>query len=295
MKRFRLLAARRHGERIALEEGFTSFPIDPFAIADANEIIVEAKDPGAKGVSGGIIFNDAGAGIFYATDITNEGFQRFTVAHELGHYFLEGHPEEILATAPIHMSRAGFTEGTSSIELEADHFASGLLLPTRLVRQALGASQVGLRGILDLADAACCSITASAIRAAECSEYPMAVIVSCGPDVRYAFLSEAFKRLDKLRFLRKDSPLPPGHTKAFNADSENVARGKTACRQTSLAAWFSCMRSLDLDEEIVGLGKSGLTLTVLSSDVLAAHDDDGAEHEEAELIQSWTPRHAYGR
>lgn len=295
MKNFRLLAARRQGERTASEEGFTSFPIDPFAIAGTNEIIVEAKDPGAKGVSGGIIFNDAGAGIFYATDITNQGFQRFTVAHELGHYFLEGHPEEILATAPIHMSRAGFTEGMSSIELEADHFASGLLLPTKLVRQALGVSQVGLQGILDLADAALCSVTASAIRAAECSEYPMAVIVSRGPEVRYAFLSEEFKLLDKLQFLRKGMPLPKGHTYTFNADPKNVAHGKTVCRQTSLAAWFSCKRNLDLDEEIIGLGRSALTLTVLSSDELTECDDRSEEDEETELIRSWTPRHAYGR
>ena len=294
MKGFRLLSARRHGERIAREAGFDRFPVDPFAIAEAEEIVVEAKAPGVKGVSGGIVFNDAGAGIFYATDIRNEGFQRFTVAHELGHYFLEGHPEEILRTAPVHMSRAGFAQGASSIELEADHFASGLLLPSGLVKRALGANQVGLQGIVDLADAACASLTASAIRAAECSDYPIAVIVSSGMEVRYAFLSDAFKELDRLQFLRKGMPLPRTHTYAFNADPANVAQGERACGQTSLAAWFSCRRSLDLDEEIVGLGKYGLTLTVLSSDELAHADDEEAD-EEAELVRSWTPRHAYGR
>lgn len=92
--------------------------------------MVEPKHPDQVGVSGGIIFHGESVGIFYATNIKSEGFRRFTVAHELGYYFLEGHPEEILKTAPIHISRAGFTQGASSIELEADHFASGLLMPS---------------------------------------------------------------------------------------------------------------------------------------------------------------------
>ncbi len=29
-------------------------------------------------------------GIFYSTAISNKGFQRFSIAHELGHYSLEG-------------------------------------------------------------------------------------------------------------------------------------------------------------------------------------------------------------
>ena len=117
--------ARRQGELKAKEKGYDAFPVDPFAIAETEDIFVEPKDPGRVGVSGGIIFHEESVGIFYATDIKSEGFRRFTVAHELGHYFLEGHPEEILKTAPIHMSRAGFSQGMSSIELEADHFASG--------------------------------------------------------------------------------------------------------------------------------------------------------------------------
>jgi Zn-dependent peptidase ImmA (M78 family) len=128
MNKFRLNWARRCGEQKAAEFGFTSFPIDPFEIAEKVEIHVEAKPPDMDGVSGGIIFSGEEVVIFYSTSIASQGFQRFTVGHELGHYFLEGHPAEILKAAPIHISRAGFTEGGSSIEIEADHFASGLLL-----------------------------------------------------------------------------------------------------------------------------------------------------------------------
>ncbi|WP_323785737.1 ImmA/IrrE family metallo-endopeptidase [Thalassovita sp.] len=295
MSKFRIQMARRQGERKTKEKGYDAFPVDPFAIAESEDIFVEPKDPGRVGVSGGIIFHDESVGIFYATDIKSEGFRRFTVAHELGHYFLEGHPEEILKTAPIHMSRAGFSQGTSSIELEADHFASGLLMPSILVGKALGGSRVGLDGILALSHLAECSLTASAIRAAECCDYPMAVIVSSADKVAYAFLSESFKKLDKLTFFKKGMPLPKTHTLRFNADLQNIHLARSICGQTSLAEWFSCERQLALDEEVIGLGSYGFTLTVLSSEEMADDPNDESYEEELSLQKSWTPRFAYGR
>jgi Zn-dependent peptidase ImmA (M78 family) len=106
------------------------------------------------------------------------------------------HPEEIVGAGGTHFSRANFTQNTS-IELEADHFASGLLLPSKLTRHFLSDNQIGLDGILKLADEARCSVTAAAIRAAECGAYPMAVIVSKSDQIAYAFTSDAFKNLGK--------------------------------------------------------------------------------------------------
>ncbi len=295
MSKFRLSMARRQGEIKAKEKGYDTFPVDPFSIAEDEEIIVEPKAPDQVGVSGGIIFHDDNVGIFYATNIKSNGFRRFTVAHELGHYFLEGHPEEILKTAPIHVSKAGFTQGANSIELEADHFASGLLMPSKLVGEVIGGSRVGLDGIVALSKLAECSLTASAIRAAECCEYPMAIVVSSGDKVAYAFLSESFKKLDKLAFLKKGSPLPRTHTAQFNLDPQNVQSARSMCGKTSLAQWFSCERRLDLDEEVIGLGSYGFTLTVLSSEELAVDPDDEAYDEEQSLKDSWTPKFAYGR
>lgn len=295
MSKFRIQMARRQGELKAKEMGYDCFPVDPFAIAEAEDIIVEPKAPDQVGVSGGIIFHNDNVGIFYATNIKSEGFRRFTVAHELGHYFLEGHPEEILKTAPIHISKAGFSQGTNSIELEADHFASGLLMPTRLVGKVIGGNRIGLDGIVALSQLAECSLTASAIRAAECSDYPMAVIVSSGEKIAYAFMSESFKSLDKLSYLRKGVPLPQTHTLQFNRDPKNVEQSRTVCGETSLSQWFSCRRRLALDEEIIGLGGYGFTLTVLSSEELAEDPDDEAHDEEEQLVDSWTPKFARGR
>ena len=294
MSKFRLKMARQKGEQVAKQFGFEKLSIDPFKIAEDENIVVEAKEPDREGMSGCIIFNDDGVGIIYATHIRSEGFKRFTVAHELGHYFLEGHPEEILKTAPVHFSKAGFTQGHSSIEIEADHFASGLLMPTQLTREALYGARVGLEGILHLANAAETSLTSAAIRAAECASYPMAVIVSQGAQVAYGFMSDSFKRLDRLRFLRKGDPLPDTATRNFNSEAANIADRKSICGSTRLAEWFGGNRVIALEEEIIGLGRYGYTLTVLSSDLLP-DDPEEVEDEEEKLVASWTPRFAYGR
>lgn len=294
MKKFRLKMARQRGEQIAKDHGFESFPVDPFRIAADNEIFVEAKHPEKQGMSGCIIFTNDGVGIIYSTSIRSEGFQRFTVAHELGHYFLDDHPEEILKAGGAHVSKAGFTQGGVSIEIEADHFASGLLMPSYLVKKRLAKSRVGLPGIRALCRDAETSLTSAAIRAAECASFPMAVIISQGTNISYAFLSESFKRLGRLTHPRKGMPLPESATREFNADPSNIQFGRERCAPSSFSHWFSGDKKLPLDEEVIGLGSYGYTLTVLSSEAVD-EDPYEEEDEEAKLLESWTPKFAYGR
>jgi hypothetical protein len=293
MAGFRLKMATQRGEKVAEEFGFKQFPVEPRKVARAREIEVQAKPAEVTGVSGAIIFAGDSATIIYSTEYDNEGFENFSIAHELGHWFLPGHPEEIIKGGGAHLSRADFTQNTS-IELEADHFASGLLLPSHLTRKFLSDNQVGLDGITKMAGVAHCSITAVAIRAAECSAYPMAAIVSKGAEIAYAFTSETFKDLGKLAFLRKGMPLPIGATREFNKDPANVLHGCRAVDETDLARWFDVPGKIMLDEEIIGLGKYGYTLTILTSEALP-EDPLNEEDEEAELEKSWTPRFAYRR
>ena len=167
-------------------------------------------------------------------------------------------------------------------------------MPTRLTREALYGAPIGLEGIQHLAGAAETSLTSAAIRATECAPYPMAVIVSQGTQVAYGFMSDSFKRLDRLRFLKKGDPLPYTSTRDFNSKMVNISNRKSICGSTRLAEWFGGEKTIVLEEEIVGLGSYGYTLTVLSSDLLA-DDPDEVEDEEEKLVASWTPRFAYGR
>src|SRR5690606_130086 len=93
------------GERIVAERQLR-IPIDPFEIARSEGIMVLEK-PVAGGVSGMFLRVGDEFAIAYAAHLANEGFQRFSVGHELGHYFLEGHIEHVLKAGDVHESRAG--------------------------------------------------------------------------------------------------------------------------------------------------------------------------------------------
>src|SRR5262245_47692752 len=69
---------------------------DPEAIAASKGITVRAKPDTIDGVSGILIKAGDQFGILYATNVRSRGFQRFSIAHELGHYFIEGHSEVLL-------------------------------------------------------------------------------------------------------------------------------------------------------------------------------------------------------
>ena len=286
--------ARLAGEKCAKDHGYSGFGADPFAIAAENDILVEGHEPEAPGMSGCIVFNDDGVGIIYSKAIKSSGFQRFTVAHELGHYFIEGHPEEILKSGITHVSKAGFTQGQCSIEIEADHFASGLLMPTDATKKCLQDCQIGLAGIQELSTESNSSMTAAAIRAAECAPYPMAIVVSQGDEICYGFLSEAFKQLGHLQYPRKGMSLPASATRNFNKTPENIYDRASICSETTLSDWFEGAEKVVIDEEIIGLGSYGFTLTVFSSEALPEEPYEDEDDEDA-LVDSWTPKFARGR
>jgi Zn-dependent peptidase ImmA (M78 family) len=296
MASFRLLLATQTGEKIAREEGFTSLPVSALVIAERKDLHVEKKPPGMKGISGALIFMEPKPLLIYSSEHQNIGFENFSIAHELGHYCLPDHPAQILQNGGQHFSRAGFSEGALSIELEADHFAAGLLMPSFLVRRLIAESEVGVAGIRDLAETAEVSLTAAAIRVAQCARFPICIVVSEGNAVRYAFPSEGFKGLGKNIFLRKGTSLPINSTTAcFNAISDNITTGRQAIGETHLQDWFATDRNRLLDEQVVGLGAYGLTLTVLSSGALAAHPGQDDDDDLAALEESWTPKFAWRR
>jgi hypothetical protein len=81
---FRLKMAKQTAEASLKQEGITSLPVDPFALAASRDIVVQAKADTADGVSGMLLRHADSFGILYATYIPSEGFQRFSIGHELG-------------------------------------------------------------------------------------------------------------------------------------------------------------------------------------------------------------------
>lgn len=286
----RLKFAKQRGEAVLAEQGITKLAIDPFDIAARHEIVVQPKPDVASGVSGMLLRHGNSFGILYATDIPNEGFQRFSVAHELGHYFLDGHIDHVLPKDGMHVSNAGFTSA-EPYEQEADNFAVGLLMPAGLFRRLIGRSAVGLADIESAAEACRTSLTATAIRYAELTDDAVAIIVSTGRTVDYCIMSTAMKSLPELSWVKRGFPVPSNtETARFNADPSRVLRGERADDETDVLDWLGGKKSYIVTEEVVGLGRYGKTLTVLSSSKIGqeAFADDGDDDED--LAEGWTPR-----
>jgi len=158
------------GERTA--QGFSSLPIDPFRVAsDENIEVVEKNTEG--GVSGLFIRTGDSYTIVCSTHLRNEGFERFSIAHELGHYCLPGHIDQMPMQNGIHKSRAG--KGQDRFEREADEFAAGLLMPRRLFVPAMDQVEHNLLGIKKLAKQCKTSLLATARRLIECTDEHVAM------------------------------------------------------------------------------------------------------------------------
>lgn len=286
----RLRMAKQYAEAFLKQEGITSLPVNPFAIAASRDIIVEAKPDTTDGVSGMLLRHGDTFGILYATHILSKGFQNFSIAHELGHYFLDGHIDHVLPKDGIHTSHAGFVSA-DPYELEADHFAAGLLMPSGLFKRAVGRRDPGLATIEAIAADCQTSLTATAIRYAELTDDAVAVIISTGQTIDYCFLSEAMKSLPELSWLRKGHLLPKGtETARLNADAARIRNSDRAVNEIDVMDWLGGRRSAVVTEEVLGLGRYGKTLTVLSSASIGHEDEIEVGDDEAELIESWTPR-----
>ncbi|MGB3386475.1 MAG: ImmA/IrrE family metallo-endopeptidase [Pseudaminobacter sp.] len=287
---FSLKLARQTAEAFLKEEGILTLPVDPFAIAASREIVVEGKPESAGGVSGMLLRHGNNFGIIFATHIQSPGFQRFSISHEIGHYFLPGHIDQVIKDG-VHVSRAGFVTN-DPYELEADHFAAGLLMPETPFRKAMDGFDPGLDAIDRMAELCVTSRTATAIRFAELSDAAVAVIVSTDGIIDYCFMSEAMKSLPKLDWIRKGTPLPSGTATAQLAtDRERVAAGARVVDEVDVRDWLGGTTRATVAEETVGLGSYGKVLTVLTSTMIGQDSDrDDDEDDEESLIESWTPR-----
>lgn len=276
-------------EDVVKKRGIAALPVDPIALARDIGIEVKAKPARAKGVSGMLLRVGNTFGIAYATHIDNIGFQNFSVAHELGHYFLPGHIDAVLADGDVHESRAGFASG-DRYELEADHFAAGLLMPRPLFTDAMRRAGDGLVAIQTLADLCQTSLTATAIRYIQCSPRdPMAIVLSTGNQINYCFMTDALKVVDGLNWIRKRELLPEDTvTFTFNRDASRVRRADRADGTSSLQDWFGGRHNIEITEEVIGLGSYEKTLTVLT--IPDDLPDPEETEEEDDLVESWKPK-----
>lgn len=278
-------------QRLLEAEGLLRLHVDLDALAETREIVIEPMETSSEGVSGMLVRYGNSFGILYDSTIDNEGFQRFSIAHELGHFFVEGHLDHIPFADGVHRSRAGYIS-EDRYEREADCFAAGLLMPERPVCDIIAQHPNGLAAIEAIERDARASLIASAIRYVGLTDAAAAVIVSRNGKVDYCFMSDAMKSLRFDAWPRKGSPIPAGTATALVAELPTEQRRSAREEdEVSIVEWLGAGRAARAREEVVGLGSYERILTVLTCpDLLDEGFMDEDDDSDEALEESWTPR-----
>lgn len=144
--------ARTQAEKLIdrLNIDTNSLPIDVKKIAESLNLTVTFANLGDD-VSGLLISDGMNAQVV-VHESNNEKRQRFTIAHEIGHHYLQHQFEK---GEHVHVDRGHYisqrgpkaSDGTDLKEIEANQFAASLLMPTKLIRQKV--SELGGTPLLD--------------------------------------------------------------------------------------------------------------------------------------------------
>lgn len=129
-------------KRVLQQHGLTSIPVDPVTLANLEGIKVHNAKFSSPNISGMIARRGSAKSVLVENDEPPYR-KRFTIAHELGHYFLhlKEEPGEFVDTAvDLHRNNAADEgAGRKRVEVEANQFAAALLMPEEQVRQLYAA------------------------------------------------------------------------------------------------------------------------------------------------------------
>jgi Zn-dependent peptidase ImmA (M78 family) len=135
-------SARYHAEALAVACGFTRPPVDVERVAKHLHLKIAHAELG-EGVSGLLISKgDRTAIAVQASDAPNR--KRFTIAHEIGHFYLRhqfepGEHVHVDHGHAITPRNSRSSTGVDPKEIEANQFAACLLMPTKLLEARIKA------------------------------------------------------------------------------------------------------------------------------------------------------------
>jgi Zn-dependent peptidase ImmA (M78 family) len=119
--------------RRLLKEHGTTLPIDIAAIVKRLGVGVRLQ-PMEESVSGMLVIRDGRATIG-VNQSHHPNRQRFTLAHELGHYLLHSKRTQVFVDSSTMFFRDGLAaEGIDKVEIDANAFAAELLMPEGVLR-----------------------------------------------------------------------------------------------------------------------------------------------------------------
>jgi Zn-dependent peptidase ImmA (M78 family) len=220
-------------KKLLLELNVKTVPVYPRKIARELGIFVRERKADS-GYDGYLISANGTWGIMVNGSIRSTARKRFTVAHELGHYYMDYHDG-----ISYQCSRKDIGNVSSSAkqdEREANEFAVELLMPAKIFMEDVRQRHIGLETINFLATKYETSMTSTAIRYARSSPDACAIVVSQQGKIRYFAYSDGFRK-GKYLYLSRNAPLHHGSyaKKLFDAGLQ-VSEGQGEVKARSWCA-----------------------------------------------------------
>jgi hypothetical protein len=187
--------------------------------------------------------------------IRNLGRERFTIAHEIGHYVL-GCNDTASSTCTWQDIGISIREKPER-EIAANRFAAELLLPSDRVRHLIRQQSLSIETARSIAHKFRTSLTATALQCASVAQQACAVVVSINGIIRYYRPSKSWTY-----FITVDRPFGKGSVAARLDLVDNEATGVV-----NILGWAPSGRmdqGADVLENSIYLSPHNMTLTILT-------------------------------
>jgi Zn-dependent peptidase ImmA (M78 family) len=239
--------------------------VEPDVIAAANDITISFGH--YDGAYDGLLEHRAGRFHIYCNLDRTAGRDtpraRFTLAHELGHFYIDAHRNALASgLAPSHRSFCEY-ESKDLVEQEADCFAANLLMPAGRFLSSSRRQPAGLPTVLELARLFRTSITSTAIRYAALGVTPCVVIKWTPERYAWKWLSNEARESGYRRTIEATERMVAGSATAKAFAGELLPVKGYFETGTTAAAWFPSIphggwKNVILIEQAMPLGRFGV-------------------------------------
>lgn len=218
----------------------TRFPIDVCELAKAvgselklGDEITNVQAANLDSFEGGLFQVASGRwALLYNKELASPGRIRFTLAHELGHFLVHR-----TLQSEFHCSQAevaGYEAERKQLEMEADTFASTLLMPVKQFRASAAGQAIDLDILSDVSTKFGVSLTAAALRWIRSTDDSAILMLSTDGFMNWSVSSDkAFKNGAYFKTRNRVVPLPDGSL-AARAETASCRLGELV----PLSTWF---------------------------------------------------------
>lgn len=162
-------------------------PIDPYFICDYFNVDI-LKDYLDDAEAFLIIRNGIKRIILNDSNIKYETRRRFTISHELGHYFIPWHSNFY----KCNKNDISLFSSSDHIENEANEFASELLIPSKYIKTDILKYEITIENIKKLSNKYKVSLSAMSIKLLKMTDEPIVIIFYYKNGYKIIFKSSSF-------------------------------------------------------------------------------------------------------